>query len=649
MAGDASEPDHVDLVTATAVDDDGSSDTASDDASVAFNDAEPTISIVKDASPDSLDEPGGTVTFGLTITNPSAESLVLDSLVDSVFGDLLDGSNPGVSSNSCVSLPASLAGGAAFGCSFEAVVAGNASGADHSDTVTITAHDDEGGVATDESTAVVGFDDVAPAIAVNKEASAATITEPGDRVTFGVTVENLSVEPVTMTALVDDVFGDLLDAGNTAVVSNTCPAQPAVVAVGESFACSFAADLAGLFGDPDHVDTVTATLADDDGNVVEESDGATVSFTPAGSSVGGVVFVDTDRDGVMDAGEAGLAAVGLVITDSGGGGSITVTTDGHGAWSAAVLPGAVSVAVDASTVPADLDLTTANAFQSVTAVAGESVAADDIGYAPPTGSIAGLVYLDLDHDPDRDPGEPPLAGVVVDLLDGGVVVATTTTASDGSYRFDHLVPATYAVRVDGGTVIAGVEISVDPDGTLDEETDADVAPGAEVVGLDFGYSGTAFVGDTVWADEDGDGVQDEGEGPIADATVTLTWAGLDGVFGNDDDYEYPSLQTDDAGEYGFAGLPPGTFRLEVDGSTVGSAMSATTPTIITTVLEPGASMRTADFGFAGDEALPYTGIAADRFLLAAAVLLLIGGAVLADGHRRDREWDLAIWRVDGRR
>ena len=102
-------------------------------------------------------------------------------------------------------------------------------------------------------------------------------------------------------------------------------------------------------------------------------------------------------------------------------------------------------------------------------------------------------------------------------------------------------------------------------------------------------------------------------------------------------------------EYGFAGLPPGTFRLEVDGSTVGTAMSATTPTIITTVLEPGESLRTADFGFAGDEALPYTGIAADRFLLAAAVLLLIGGAVLADGHRRDREWDLAIWRVGGRR
>ena len=33
-----------------------------------------------------------------------------------------------------------------------------------------------------------------------------------------------SVEPVTLTSLTDDVFGDLLDAGNAAVTSNTCPA-----------------------------------------------------------------------------------------------------------------------------------------------------------------------------------------------------------------------------------------------------------------------------------------------------------------------------------------------------------------------------------------------------------------------------------------
>ena len=92
-------------------------------------------------------------------------------------------------------------------------------------------------------------------------------------------VENLSVEPVTLTALADDVFGDLLDAANPAVANNTCPAQPAAIPVGGTFSCSFDAFVAGDAGDPDHADTVTATVADDEGNPASAADDATVAFT----------------------------------------------------------------------------------------------------------------------------------------------------------------------------------------------------------------------------------------------------------------------------------------------------------------------------------------------------------------------------------
>ena len=73
------------------------------------------------------------------------------------------------------------------------------------------------------------------------------------------------MEAVTLTALADDVFGDLLDPGNPAVADNTCPAQPAAIPVGGTFSCSFEAFVAGDAGDPDHLDTVTAAVVDDDG------------------------------------------------------------------------------------------------------------------------------------------------------------------------------------------------------------------------------------------------------------------------------------------------------------------------------------------------------------------------------------------------
>ena len=649
VSGDSSGPDHVDVITASVVDDDGTAGSESDDAEVSFVDTVPTLTIEKDPSATSLDEPGGTATFTVTVTNDSSETLTVDALTDDVFGNLLDPGNGAVTVNSCVSLPSTIAAGAAFGCSFDAAVGGSAVGPDHVDTVTVMAHDDEDNPVSAYASATVGFDDVEPVVNVSKDASAASVAEPGGSVAFDVIVDNLSVEPVTITSLVDDVFGDLLDAGNLAVTGNTCPSQSTSVAAGDSFECSFSADVMGLFGDTDHVDRVDAAARDDEGNLVQDFDQATVSFAPAGSSVSGVVFVDADRDGVMDSAEDGMADVGLVITDSGGGGSFVVTTDSDGTWSTVVLPGPVDVEVDGSTVLAGHALTTANDAQVVTAVAGDDVAATDIGYGSPFGSISGQIYLDLDGDPDRDLGEPALAGVTVDLLDGASVIASTITDTDGRYGFADLIPLAYVVRVDESAVMAGIEVSVDPDDVVDAETDATLAPGETVDGLDFGYAGTGSLGDVVWRDADGDGVQDSGEDPLAGATVTLSWAGLDGVFGTGDDYEFPPTTTDDLGAYGFAALPPGVYRLTVDGSSFDRAMSATTPTTFTVDLGPGMAFLTADFGFEAADELPYTGIAVDHFLLAAAVLALLGGAVLVDGHRRERRWDLAIWRIIGRR
>lgn len=75
---------------------------------------------------------------------------------------------------------------------------------------------------------------------------------------------------------------------------------------------------------------------------------------------------------------------------------------------------------------------------------------------------------------------------------------------------------------------------------------------------DAGYYIPTSIGNFVWNDQDGDGVQDSGEPGIGGVTVTLT--GTDGQ-GNP-----VSLTTTTApdGSYLFPNLVPGTYKLTFD-------------------------------------------------------------------------------------
>jgi hypothetical protein len=245
-----------------------------------------------------------------------------------------------------------------------------------------------------------------------------------------------------------------------------------------------------------------------------------------------------------------------------------------------------------------------------------------------------MVWVDLDGDVARTSPEPPLAGVTIRLLDGdGNLVATATTAADGTYSFDGLVPGDYTIEIDQATVPDGYELVADPDGDASGAADITLGPGEVLSGQDFVEAGTGSIGDLVWLDEDADGVQDLDEEPLANITVGLTYAGPDGVFGTGDDWEYPSQTTGADGLYRFGNLPPGTYRVSVDMDTVGQGMSATTPPSVVLTLGPGEDFDDGDVGFApGDDPLPQTGIDADRLGLAALMFLIGGLALLLIGR-----------------
>ena len=77
---------------------------------------------------------------------------------------------------------------------------------------------------------------------------------------------------------------------------------------------------------------------------------------------------------------------------------------------------------------------------------GNNEAIDTVVIAE-SAKLSGTVWRDVNHDRKLDPNEERVADWVVEVLQGGVVVATTTTGPDGTYQVTDLPPGTgYEVR-----------------------------------------------------------------------------------------------------------------------------------------------------------------------------------------------------------
>jgi hypothetical protein len=120
---------------------------------------------------------------------------------------------------------------------------------------------------------------------------------------------------------------------------------------------------------------------------------------------------------------------------------------------------------------------------------------------------------------------------------------------------------------------------------------------------DFGYRGTASLGDYVWLGTNGNGVQDSGEDGIGGATVTLTWYGSDSVIGGGDDLVFSTTTVAD-GRYSFANLPAGAFSIAVSGLPAGvkptfdlDGIASANTTAIS--LKAGQTRTDVDFGYVG--------------------------------------------------
>lgn len=344
------------------------------------------------------------------------------------------------------------------------------------------------------------------------------------------------------------------------------------------------------------------------------------------SIIGDRVWWDRNRDGVQDAGEPGLAGVGIRVTYLGadgvlGGGDdlvFTTTTNATGDWSVVEIPDGNFIVEVTGGVPAgftptfDSDGIATPGRSAITVTASNLL--QDFGYAG-NSSIGDTVWLDLDADGTQDAGEPGIPGATVTLVwagpdgtagGGDDVTFTTTTSATGTYSFPGLPAGSYTVTVDTTPFTPGLQQSYDLNGPLDSTASVALADSTDRTDVDFGYAATGVIGDTVWLDQDSDGVRDAGEPGIPAVTVTLVWGGLDGVIGGAnaaDDVAFTTV-TDTTGAYLFENLPAGSYSVTVAGLPTGLTSTADPDgagdsTAVLT-LANGASNLAQDFGYVGN-------------------------------------------------
>jgi protocatechuate 3,4-dioxygenase beta subunit len=295
------------------------------------------------------------------------------------------------------------------------------------------------------------------------------------------------------------------------------------------------------------------------------------AFTTA--SISGTIYNDVNGDGAKQGGDAGLAQRTVYIDTNGNGSKDTnepaITTGTGGPYSFTNLgPGTYQVRV---VVPAGSIQTSVNPAP-ITTTSGSASGGNDFGLYQ-YGSISGTVYNDVNGNGTKGTTELGLNGRTVYLdannnntFDAGEV--STTTSTSGQYTFTGLVAGTYNVKV--LAVNGSMQTSTDPAPII-------VGSNATITGTDFGIFALASVSGQIYQDSNGNGNKNlPDDTGMAGLTVFL-----DQNSNGQIDTGEPTTLTDAAGNYGFANLPPATYRPRVQIPTTDTVTTATLPTVTT--------------------------------------------------------------------
>jgi len=242
--------------------------------------------------------------------------------------------------------------------------------------------------------------------------------EVGGDVTWTYVVTNTGDADLTNVAVTDDIEGAICTIGDLAVgASATCTAT-GIADVGQY------ANLGTVTGiDPQTEIEVTDT---DPSHYTGISVGGT-------AQLGDTVWLDTNKNGVQDAGEAGLSGACVDLTDSTG--NVSRLNTGTSPWVGfykfvGLDAGTYTAAIDMTCVKSTYELTTLGSF-TVTLVEGEEYLDADFGlYEPPTTTTTDPTTTTTTQPSEALPDTGVDSGVLIVvavalLMLGGLAVAAT--------------------------------------------------------------------------------------------------------------------------------------------------------------------------------------------------------------------------------
>lgn len=281
-------------------------------------------------------------------------------------------------------------------------------------------------------------------------------------------------------------------------------------------------------------------------------------FFLATGDIAGRLWDDVDGDGVQAARDVGFVRE-LVKLRQGGVVVATTFTNFAGDYVFSDIPaGAYRVQAPSSLPNSYLALNDTDGggdHRVLVSVVGGTVARADFTYQQRFSTISGQVWIDSDSDGQRDAIEGGAGRQLVYLRQGGVVIAQTNVAPDGSYSFGVRPPGAYAVQV---KPTMDLTQTFDPQGAVDSRAGFTLSAG-ETEFIEFGYvSSVADLGGVVWRDADGDGVRDAGEAGIGGVSIQLRQGGV----------LLDTRVTDSFGAYRFDDVAQGSYALVVVPSSV---------------------------------------------------------------------------------
>lgn len=308
------------------------------------------------------------------------------------------------------------------------------------------------------------------------------------------------------------------------------------------------------------------------GEILDDCDAGFVHY----ASLGDYVWHDLNADGLQDSSDLALADIQLNLfsCDSILISSTLTNDDGYYLFDSltpgnyyleVILPSDAILTSDSigNNSAIDSDFTIENNTTScITLIGGNNITDIDVGIYF-TASLGNQVWIDENINGLYENEENGYGNLKIYLHScDGTLLDSTYSNDDGSYLFDELTPGEYFL-----SIVQPDDVEVTINNNTDDTINSDIMPNTLMSqcinliseqnyrDLDIGIYQVSKIGDFVWFDDNGNGIQDVNETGVPNITVTLLTCSNEVI---------STTQTNTTGNYCFENIPYGDYIIHYD-------------------------------------------------------------------------------------